>query len=455
MKVVKLIFCMLLSLCILGIQPAVVQASSADKLKNQDAETKAQNFMKDLLDENYESCMSKVNPELKKVLGEDKLKSYLSGIGANLSQYKAEFVSIRYEDPSDGYNNVILVYKMNIKSDPLVDININYNKDGFIDNIHLSSDVPESNYQIPTYAKQDSFYEKNVMLGEGTWKLPAVLSMPKGNGPFPAVVLVHGSGASDKDESIGNIKVFKDLAEGLASNGIAVLRYEKRSKQYSLMDASDINYSIKKETIDDAVDGVKLLKNAENIDKNRVFVIGHSQGAMLAPSIVKYCGNYKPAGAIMMAAPVDFFETFLDQSKYLNSMGYMENSELDQIKSFCNIVSDKSFPGNVTTGSSLMSGPPGYWLSMKNSTHVEDAQNINVPLLIMQGEKDYQVDISNLEHWKSILKDKNNVEYNSYPKLNHLFIEGKGLIGPEQYDVTENVPDYIIKDICNWIQKIH
>ena len=85
-------------------------------------------------------------------------------------------------------------------------------------------------WKRPEYSKPDSFKERDVTVGEGEWKLPGTLTLPNGSGPFPAAVLVHGSGPNDRDETVGGAKVFKDLAEGLASRGIAVLRYEKRTK---------------------------------------------------------------------------------------------------------------------------------------------------------------------------------------------------------------------------------
>src|ERR1035437_1963258 len=85
------------------------------------------------------------------------------------------------------------------------------------------------NWQRPEYSKPGAFKERDLTVGDGEWKLPGTLSVPVGAGPFPAVVLVHGSGPNDRDETVGGAKVFKDLAEGLASRGIVVLRYEKRT----------------------------------------------------------------------------------------------------------------------------------------------------------------------------------------------------------------------------------
>src|SRR5579871_3849632 len=108
-------------------------------------------------------------------------------------------------------------------------------------------------YSPPPYVKPDSFTIKEVTVGgDGEWPLPGTLTMPVGKGPFPALVLVQGSGPQDRDETIGPNKPFRDLAEGLASQGIAVLRYEKRTKVYSAKLASVKNFTVKEETVDDA-----------------------------------------------------------------------------------------------------------------------------------------------------------------------------------------------------------
>ena len=108
------------------------------------------------------------------------------------------------------------------------------------------------NWQRPEYSQPSAFKERDVTVGEGEWKLPGTLTVPVGAGPFPAVVLVHGSGPNDRDETVGGVKVFKDLAEGLASKGVVVLRYEKRTQQYRARAASIPNFTVQEETVDDA-----------------------------------------------------------------------------------------------------------------------------------------------------------------------------------------------------------
>jgi dipeptidyl aminopeptidase/acylaminoacyl peptidase len=140
----------------------------------------------------------------------------------------------------------------------------------------------------PSYVRPEAFREKPVTVGQGKWALPGTLSLPVGSGPFPAVVLVHGSGPNDRDETIGPNKPFKDLAQGLASQEIAVLRYEKRTKQYPAeCVAMMAQFTVKEETIDDVVAAVALLGKTPGVDPRRIFVLGHSLGGMVAPRIAK------------------------------------------------------------------------------------------------------------------------------------------------------------------------
>ena len=110
--------------------------------------------------------------------------------------------------------------------------NVIVDPSGAIASLYVRPADAKAAYSHPSYARPDSYIERAVTVGAGEWKLPATLSLPKTAGKVPAIVLVHGSGAHDRDETVFASKPFRDLAEGLASDGIAVLRYEKRNQAH-------------------------------------------------------------------------------------------------------------------------------------------------------------------------------------------------------------------------------
>ncbi len=142
------------------------------------------------------------------------------------------------------------------------------------------------------------------------------MTKPAGVGPFPAVVLVHGSGPNDRDETFGPNKTFKDLALGLGSRGVAVLRYDKRTKVYGAKVSKLNPFTLKAETIDDALEAVALLRKEPGIDATAIFVLGHSLGGTAAPRIG--AADSGIAGLIMLAGAVRPLEqSIVDQMQYL------------------------------------------------------------------------------------------------------------------------------------------
>ena len=153
------------------------------------------------------------------------------------------------------------------------------------------------------------------------WQLKRTLTVPNSGPPFPAVVLVHGPGANDRNETIYSNKIFADLAEGLASRGIAVLRYDKRTKVYG-QKMSEMEFTVQQETIEDAVRAIApLVRNQpQEIDPEKaLFILGHSFGGYLAPRIAAQDG--KLAGLIFLAANARPIEVVaLEQNEYVATL---------------------------------------------------------------------------------------------------------------------------------------
>src|ERR1039457_5295412 len=215
------------------------------------------------------------------------------------------------------------------------------------------------NWQRPEYSQPNTFKEREVKVGDGEWKLPGTLTVPVGAGPFPGVVLVHGQGPNDRDETVGGVKMFKDLAEGLASRGIVVLRYEKRTLQYRARIASIANFTVQEEVVDDAVKAAALLRSLAEVNGSRVFVIGHSLGAYVAPRIAELDG--KLAGIVLMAGNVRPLEDLLvEQVEYMGIKG----DQLDRAKAL-QVKVKKLDPGDEDSPA-LGGLPVSYWVDLKD-----------------------------------------------------------------------------------------
>jgi uncharacterized protein len=311
-------------------------------------------------------------------------------------------------------------------------------------------------YKAPLYVDRSSFKEEDAFVGTGEWALHATLSVPDGNGPFPALVLVHGSGPNDRDETIGPNKPFRDLAWGLASKGIVVLRYEKRTKEHaSKLVGLKNTLTVKEETVDDALAAVSLLRRTSKVDSKRIYVLGHSLGGMLLPRIGKLDAGI--AGLVSLAGAARPLEDLiLEQMTYIiglkGTLSDADKKQLDDIaKQVEHIKSLKESDAN--SSESVFSAPPMYWLDLRGYDPPAVASSLTQPMLVMQGERDYQVTMKDFERWKAALGGRKNVEFKAYPKLNHLFIEGEGKSVPAEYNNAGHIPGYVIDEIAGWIKK--
>jgi dienelactone hydrolase len=157
---------------------------------------------------------------------------------------------------------------------------------------------PPAPWAPPAYADAKTFEERPLTVGDAPHALEGTMTLPRGAGPFAAVVLVHGSGPMDADETVGAIKMFKDLAWGLATRGVASLRYEKRPRRYPREFAPERAFTVEEEVIADARAALARSAAQPMIDGKRIFLVGHSQGGYLAPRIARGGGW---AGFVAMA----------------------------------------------------------------------------------------------------------------------------------------------------------
>ncbi len=300
---------------------------------------------------------------------------------------------------------------------------------------------------------------RKVIVGEGTdYPLNGLLTLPDDcSAPVPAVVMVHGSGPSNMDEKVMKLTPFKDLAEGLAERGVASLRYDKRTFAHARKMKKQLS-TVKEETIDDALLAVTLLKNDPQIDPDRVFLLGHSMGAMLAPRIDAQGGDVR--GMILLAGtPYRLEEIVLRQLGQVKSGNSLMKSIVAleykiYAKKFDGLyeMSDeeakkKKFAGNLSLY---------YFKEMGRKTAADYLLEHEKPVLILQGGKDFQVLADeDFKAFQSLLAQRENTCFKLYPELNHLFVKGLYndiLKATKEYSVERHIGGEVLDDIAAFIQ---
>ena len=253
-------------------------------------------------------------------------------------------------------------------------------------------------------------------------------------------MLVHGSGPNDRDETVGANKPFRDLAAGLADRGIVVLRYEKRSRAAPLSFMGR-PFTVDDEVVDDALSAVALLRGLPQVDPARVVVLGHSLGGTLAPRIGER--DTTLAGLVILAGATRPLPDMIDeQLAYLRALPGADTVALDRALASMapGLAAVRALtPADSASKQMYLGAPAAYWLDLARYNPVAVAARLPMPILILQGGRDYQVTRVDLAGWRAGLGGRGTVEYREYPALNHLFIAGSGLSSPAEYGVAGSV----------------
>jgi uncharacterized protein len=236
----------------------------------------------------------------------------------------------------------------------------------------LPSPVAATPVPLPSahYQPQDV----SILADDGV-KLAGTLTIPAAAAtPMPGFVFVHGSGCIDRDETIGPNKIFAQLANRLSNDGYAVLRYDKRSCA-----KSGGNFPTRNRLIADARDAIAYLRAQPGIDSQRIFVLGHSEGGELAPSIAIADGHLR--GIVLLAPPALPLEQILLQQLLRNVPGSDRAADEEKYRAELDAIA-----------AGKKSGADAAW--MRSSFGIDPAAIITKvpsPILIVQGEKDIQV----------------------------------------------------------------
>lgn len=253
--------------------------------------------------------------------------------------------------------------------------------------------------------------------------LPATVTLSGRSAQPPIVVMVHGSGPLDRDETVMANKTFLDLACQLAERGISTLRYDKRTLVYPQAPVNNMD----DEVISDALSAIRLAHGYSN----NVYLLGHSLGAMMAPAIALHAGSLL-SGIIMMAGPArDLEQVVSEQLDYL-------------------LPPDTPDSLRAMTFNQLRTMSPHY---LQPQGQVKAAKQLSLPMLILQGGRDYQVTMTDYNLWQEATEGRDGVVTRSYPSLNHLFLEGEGPSTPLEYQRQSHIPQQVIDDIATFVSE--
>jgi hypothetical protein len=353
--------------------------------------------------------------------------------------------------------SIAFVVTVNDKSEQQVNLAVDVH--GLISSLHLQPTGPTPTTTTPAPLPEPVVPGlRQIPVGVGSPPLKGTLTLPPGKGPFPAVVLVSGSGPNNQDESNGPNRPFLDIAIGLAARGIATLRYDKRTLDYP-KSIDPRTFTPTDEYVPDALAAIRLLEHESAVNPHLIFVLGHSQGGTYAPLIAKDAPEV--AGVVLLAAGAEpLGATILRQVRYLatlpGTIGSQAKAELPEITVIASqmdnvTVLEKDNPGmNVLDGTS-----PAYYLSALRYDEVATAKAIPQPLLLLQGDRDYQVTVANdLGAWRRGLKGRSGVTVVQFPLADHLFLDGTGRPTPLEYNKPGHIDPNLTPTIASWIQGV-
>ena len=309
----------------------------------------------------------------------------------------------------------------------------------------------------PPYADLSAFEEIEVTLGAAPWQVGGTLTVPIGPGPYPAVVLVQGlSARPDRDGTLAASKGNRDLAWGLASRGIATLRYDQRTWTHALAFARQDEFTIDDEYVKDALAAVQALRQTPRIDPARVYVLGQSVGGFVAPRIAQQTPDL--AGLIIASARSGGFRQSRIRTLERNLRDIRTKDPEDPLAPLVQLTIERS-RAQVADVEALAAGDSAAPdMSVRSSYHLdlaayrpeEVAGNLRMPLLILNGDADGLLTPDDLAGWTEALAGHEDVVFRSYADHSHGLIDQRTLTGPD-LRLQGYVGAEVIEDIAAWI----
>jgi len=435
-------------------RPSAARPASKGLMARKEAVALARKFIGFLRAAKWKEARALYAPQMRKTFGEAKLKEVWEKLVRQFGTFEKFDKGVWLLPKGDLAFVFLPSWWQKGKFDVIVPIQSTVGVAG----IRVRFHEHHGDFPAPAYADQSKFVERQVTIGKGTpWELPGTLTRPKISKTVGAVVVVHGSGPQDRDATFGPNKPYRDLAWGLASRGIAVVRYDKRTKVHAQrMVKLKKKLTHMQEYVDDALAAVKLLASKKS--HRPIYVVGHSDGAYTVPLIMKLAGD-QVAGGVLLAGPSrQLYENYLEQILFLAKLRRVADqpavkAHIATLKKAILKAKDPNLSAATPNRDLPMGASAHYWLARRAYKHKQIARALAVPLLVLNGQRDYQVTATDFSGWKAALRGKGNAFFRMYPGLNHFFMKGQGPPNPREYYRPAHVEVRVIEDIAHFVRK--
>lgn len=364
----------------------------------------------------------------------------------------------------DEFNNFFWVFPSYKAKKDRWQFRIAFNEEDSIGAFFIDKYLPppqKNKWKLPDYVAADSIAERTFTLNKGKdYELQAHLTLPTKKQKPPCVVIVHDAGPWDKDASRFSNKPFFDISWGLASKGIACVRFDKRTfVHYKTIAEKGVLITPTFDTEEDVYEAIAQLKKRKDIDTNKIFLLGHGLGATLSPRIAL---NEKSVKGLIMLAPYGrpLEDALLEEFEYVMYLDTLKNASnkkkvIEKLQKQIKNVKSPTLSLATNTNDLPLETPASFWLNLKSFNSIKTLRELKIPALILRGERDYRTSEADFNNWRNgLLQNKvNDPRYSfvSYKKLNNVFMSGDEKSSPIEYHEPKSVDKEVVDDISKWI----
>ncbi|WP_063015483.1 alpha/beta hydrolase family protein [Nocardia nova] len=325
---------------------------------------------------------------------------------------------------------------------------------GKLSGLRIAHDVPP--WQPPHYADSAAFDEEEIALETAVGPVPGTVSVPRRTATrHPAVVLLSGGGPFDRDGTAGANKTMKDIAWGLATGGLVVLRFDKPSHLEAARGGNWADITPTADYVPPAVAAVRALRARADVDPCRIFVLGHSMGGRYAPRVA--AAEPAIAGVILLAADTQPMQrAAVRVARYLTAVAPESARAVlpdpGELLVQAERVERADLSESTPAGELPLGLAAGTWLDLREYDPVATALAVRKPMFIAQGGRDYQVTVADdLAGWRQAFDGRGDVDIRVYESDDHMLFAGSGPSTPSDYEAPQHVDEAVVADIAAWV----